>query len=163
MNWASAVVAPSSLLALASTVHVGGALVRKHRSALRSWLHPVLLPSFLFAVVPWVFPTPRQLAMGLCFQKLEGFEEAAKGRRPRWRRLRRDMRRAGVARGLADEAIGLVRERAMLLRRMAVLGRTKKLFELWHVFHNPLVYVMLGIAAVHISLAIYFGYSIPGR
>lgn len=95
-------------------------------------------------------------------RRIEG-EEAAAGRRPRWRRLRRDVRRAGVDRGLADEAIRLVRERATLLRRMAMLGRTKKLFELWHVFHKPLVYLMLVIAAVHIGIAIYFGYSFPRR
>lgn len=44
---------------------------------------------------------------------------------------------------------------------MARLGRTKRLFELWHVFHKPLVYVMLAIAAVHIGLSIYLGYSFP--
>jgi hypothetical protein len=64
VNWTSAA-APSSLLALASVLHLGFALVRKQRGGLRSWLHPVLLPSFLFAAVPWVFASPRQLAIGL--------------------------------------------------------------------------------------------------
>lgn len=65
MNWTSAVAAPSSLLGLATTLHIGLTLVRKHRSAPKSWLRPVLLPSLLFVVVPWVFQTPRQLVMGL--------------------------------------------------------------------------------------------------
>ena len=33
--------------------------------------------------------------------------------------------------------------------------------RLWHVFHKPLVYVMFVIAAVHVVVALYFGYS-PG-
>ena len=48
------------------------------------------------------------------------------------------------------------------MRRIAFLGRTRKLFELWHVLHKPLVYVMLAIAAVHVFVAVYFGYA-PGR
>jgi len=95
--------------------------------------------------------------------RIEGLEQRERGRRLRWRRLRRQLRRAGVRRDLAQDAIRLIRERNTLLRRIATLGRTKKLFELWHVFHKPLVYLMLAIAALHIGLAIYFGYSVPGR
>jgi hypothetical protein len=96
-------------------------------------------------------------------RKVHAFEEEEVGHRLRWRRLRRDLRRARVSRTLLDETIRLVRERVALERRIANLARTKKLFELWHVFHKPLVYVMLAIAAVHIGLAIYFGYSFPRR
>lgn len=95
--------------------------------------------------------------------KIHGFEQASAGRRLRWRRLRRELRQAGVDRDLVENAIALVRERDALLRRIANLSRTKKLFEMWHVFHRPLVYLMLAIAALHIGLAIYFGYSVPGR
>ena len=58
--------------------------------------------------------------------------------------------------------IRLTAARATLLRRAAYLQRTKKLFDLWHVFHLPLVYLLLVIAAAHIGLALYMGY-VPFR
>jgi len=79
----------------------------------------------------------------------------------RFRRLGRRMRAAGVPHGLVKQTISLAAERGALMRRIAFLGRTKKLFELWHVLHKPLVYVMLAIAALHVFVAVYFGYS-PG-
>jgi len=79
----------------------------------------------------------------------------------RFRRLGRRMRAAGVPHALVTQTVGLASERAALMRRLAFLGRTKKLFELWHVLHKPLVYVMLVIAALHVFVAVYFGYS-PG-
>ena len=81
----------------------------------------------------------------------------------RFRRLGRRLRRAGVAPELARQTVTLAAERAALMRRLAFLGRTKKLFELWHVLHKPLVYVMLAIAALHVFVAVYFGYSPGGR
>lgn len=76
--------------------------------------------------------------------------------------LRRRLRSAGVPAHLVKQTITLAGERAALMRRIAFLGRTKKLFELWHVLHKPLVYVMLVIATIHVVVAVYFGYS-PGR
>ncbi len=59
----------------------------------------------------------------------------------------------------SHEVASLVRERAILLRRMETLARSKKLFEAWHVFHKPLVYVMFLIAMVHLLVAFYMGYA----
>ena len=59
----------------------------------------------------------------------------------------------------SDEIDALHREREVLVRQLAGLERTKKLFELWHVFHRPLVWLMFAIAAVHVALALYMGYS----
>ncbi len=42
-------------------------------------------------------------------------------------------------------------ERASLARRLAHLERTRRLFELWHVFHRPLVYGLFVIVAVHVA------------
>ena len=50
-------------------------------------------------------------------------------------------------------------ERVLLLRRLAHLNRTKRLFSMWHVFHQPLVYVMFAIATLHVGVAIYLGYA----
>ncbi|HQR47460.1 MAG TPA: hypothetical protein PK598_15785 [Thermoanaerobaculia bacterium] len=76
---------------------------------------------------------------------------------------RRAEEAAAAARGthaMDAEISALDGERALLARRMKNLARTKKLFDLWHVFHKPLVYVMFTIAAVHVALAVYMGYSV---
>jgi hypothetical protein len=77
--------------------------------------------------------------------------------------LLRELERSGVGRELLSEASHLIAERAFLLRRVAYLNQTKKLFGLWHVFHLPLVYLMFFIAAFHVLVAIYFGYSFSVR
>ena len=59
---------------------------------------------------------------------------------------------------LRESVIGLATGRATLLRRMASLRRTKRLFDLWHVFHMPLVYVMFAIVIGHVGLTLYMGY-----
>ncbi|MBZ5589335.1 MAG: hypothetical protein LAO05_12305 [Acidobacteriia bacterium] len=73
--------------------------------------------------------------------------------------LRRRIRHDGVGARTLHDVIALTVERALLLRRLAYLKRTKKLFELWHIFHRPLAYVMLAIVVVHVATAIYFGYA----
>lgn len=73
--------------------------------------------------------------------------------------LHRELSAAGVSPSRLVVADGLIRERATLLRRIATLDVSKKLFHLWHVFHRPFVYVMLAIASVHVAVALYFGYA----
>jgi len=58
-----------------------------------------------------------------------------------------------------DDAVALMAERAKVLRNVAYLQRTKRLFDLWHVFHMPLVFVMLVIALLHIAIVVYLGYA----
>jgi hypothetical protein len=60
---------------------------------------------------------------------------------------------------VAAEAGQLLRERAFLHRRLRYLQRTRRLFASWHVFHQPLVYLMFIIAAFHVSLSVYLGYG----
>jgi hypothetical protein len=74
-------------------------------------------------------------------------------------RLRRELRRAGVDRALAGGVTASMGERLRLIRRLAYLNRTRRLFAMWHVFHQPLVYVMFAIAALHIGVAAYLGYA----
>ncbi len=52
---------PASLTAL----HLALGMFRRHRAAGRSWFSPFVLPSFLFILVPWVWPTPAGLAAGV--------------------------------------------------------------------------------------------------
>lgn len=59
---------------------------------------------------------------------------------------------------LHEDVIELATEHAVLRRRMAYLRKTKQLFDLWHVFHMPLVYVMFAIVVLHVALTLYMGY-----
>jgi len=74
----------------------------------------------------------------------------------------RDMRASGTGRGdpVQREIARLESERALLSRRLVHLERTKRVFSAWHVFHQPLVYLMFAVAAIHVALAVYMGYSI---
>lgn len=81
------------------------------------------------------------------------------------RRLRHEARalRAAVeaidgAPSVHDDVIAIATERAGLRRRMASLHTTKRLFELWHVFHMPLVYIMFAIVVAHVAITLYMGY-----
>jgi hypothetical protein len=76
------------------------------------------------------------------------------------RGLRAEIRRSGLDPGRLEELVSLIGERTTLLRRIAYLGRTKRLFARWHVFHQPLVYLMLAIAALHVAVAFYMGYAL---
>ena len=78
-------------------------------------------------------------------------------------RLRRELGSAGLTHEKLAQAVAVIAERANLLRRIAYLKKTKKLFDLWHVFHRPLAYVMMVIVTVHIAAAIYFGYAFVVR
>jgi len=74
----------------------------------------------------------------------------------------RALAESDVPQPLREEIARLTLERGLVLRRAAYLQRTKTLFEAWHVFHLPLVYLLLVIAAAHIALAVYMGY-VPFR
>ncbi len=58
--------------------------------------------------------------------------------------------------------VGLFEERARLQQRRHALAATKRLFDLWHVFHLPLVWVMFAIVSLHVAVALYLGY-VPFR
>ena len=78
------------------------------------------------------------------------------------RALDRELEASGVAAAVRGGVIRITAGRATLLRRAAYLQRTKKLFAVWHVFHLPLVYLLLVIATAHIGVALYMGY-VPFR
>jgi hypothetical protein len=84
------------------------------------------------------------------------FGEMTLGRK--LRTLASELERSNLSLERREDVVRLTTRRALLLRRTAYLRRTKQLFDLWHVFHLPLVYVLLVIAAAHIGVAIYLGY-----
>jgi hypothetical protein len=88
------------------------------------------------------------------------FGEVVLGRK--LRRLDQSLERGGVPPHQRTRITSLAAERALVLRRTAYLLQTKKLFDLWHVFHLPLVYLLLLIAVGHIAIVLYLGY-VPFR
>jgi hypothetical protein len=65
-----------------------------------------------------------------------------------------------VQRDGALATVSLIAERAMLQRRLALLEKTKRLFDLWHVFHQPLVYFLFAIVLLHVAVVTYMGYTV---
>lgn len=72
--------------------------------------------------------------------------------------LQRELAHAGMGAELLHDAVHVIAERAALIRQAAYLEKTKKLFDLWHIFHMPLVYVMFAIVALHVAVTLYMGY-----
>jgi hypothetical protein len=73
--------------------------------------------------------------------------------------LRRQLKSANVDLDAVNALVTLAVEHASLARRLQHLERTRRLFELWHVFHRPLVYGMFVIVALHVGIALYLGYG----
>jgi hypothetical protein len=82
----------------------------------------------------------------------------------RWKlhRLGRTLAASGLAPADRHALLALTLERALLVRRIAYLERTKAAFALWHVFHLPFVYFLMLIVAVHVGVTLYLGY-VPFR
>lgn len=64
--------------------------------------------------------------------------------------------------GMSARLHSLFAERADLQQRRHALSVTKRVFDLWHVFHLPLVWVMFAIVTLHVAVALYLGY-VPFR
>ena len=88
------------------------------------------------------------------------FGELSIGRKVR--AFERDLASSGVPERMRRDLTRLSAERALVLLRAEDLQRTRQLFQLWHVFHLPLVYLLLAIATLHIGLTLYMGY-VPFR
>lgn len=97
---------------------------------------------------------PRLTVGGLLFGEI--------GLRRRLARLRHELSASGLPVAQRDTLLRLTSERALLVRRIAYLEKTKAAFGLWHVFHVPLVYFLLIIACVHVGITLYLGY-VPFR
>lgn len=49
--------------------------------------------------------------------------------------------------------------RAILRRRIALLGQVQQLFHYWHVIHKPFAIIMYVIMVIHIAVALWTGYG----
>ena len=70
-----------------------------------------------------------------------------------------EQRSGGAASARLKQAL---EERVRLQQRRHTLAATKRLFDLWHVFHLPLVWVMFAIVSLHVAVSLYLGY-VPFR
>ena len=70
-----------------------------------------------------------------------------------------EQRSGGAASASLKQAL---EERVRLQQRRHPLAATKRLFDLWHLFHLPLVWVMFAIVSLHVAVSLYLGY-VPFR
>jgi hypothetical protein len=62
-------------------------------------------------------------------------------------------------RQLVNDTLATISERAVLLRRIAYLKKTTRLFDLWRVYHKPLAILMALIVILHVATVAYLGYA----
>jgi hypothetical protein len=79
----------------------------------------------------------------------------------RLRRLTRHLRRGKthVSEDDIRKIVGLAKEEAMLVRRMARMDAMTRTLHYWHVFHKPFAYIMITIMMIHVAVAVSFGYT----
>ncbi|MFC1791798.1 hypothetical protein ACFL0I_04965 [Gemmatimonadota bacterium] len=73
--------------------------------------------------------------------------------------LRRALLELSGAEEEPEDLLGLLREEGRREIQIALLHPFQRLFRYWHVFHLPLAIVMFLILAVHVTVAILFGYA----
>lgn len=57
-----------------------------------------------------------------------------------------------------DNLIEIVKQKSLLLRKMALLSTIQPMFHYWHVVHKPFAYVMIIIMIIHVAVTLLFGY-----
>ncbi|MCJ7628810.1 MAG: hypothetical protein MUO50_10540 [Longimicrobiales bacterium] len=80
-------------------------------------------------------------------------------RRRREREIRSLLMGGGGSEAFRRGTVALALEEARLGTQVALLRPFRRLFRYWHVFHLPLAIVMFLILAVHVTVAILFGYA----
>jgi hypothetical protein len=81
--------------------------------------------------------------------------------RKRIRTLRRTLLSQGVAPRAVSSLTDALQRQAQLERQLVWLQPFQRLFRYWHVFHLPFAIIMFLILAVHVGVAIAFGYGWP--
>ena len=76
------------------------------------------------------------------------------------RRCRRELSLTlDLPRPALNELATIVRQKALLKRRILYWEQLRRLFHYWHVIHKPFAVVMYVIMAVHIGIALWTGYG----
>ena len=73
--------------------------------------------------------------------------------------LARELRKRHLAPAVRRRVIAMARMRYVLARRIAVLEKLRTVFYHWHVIHMPFTIIMAVILAIHVGVAIAFGYT----
>ena len=55
----------------------------------------------------------------------------------------------------------LILRQRKLLKRLAVLDASQRLFSFWHIFHKPFTLLATVLIFAHIAITTYFRYGIP--
>ncbi len=118
----------------------------------RSGLPEAELEAALAVPLPAV--APRGLASSLALAVAEDVRGRA-----RQRKVRGLLRSHGVPARDRRELLRLAREQGRLRQQVLLLRPFQRLFRYWHVFHLPLAIVMFLILAVHVGVAVLFGYT----
>ncbi len=66
--------------------------------------------------------------------------------------------RSSLARRERRRVVDLAQRRAIIARRKITFDIMDQFFRYWHVLHRPFVWIMFAIVAVHIGVAMLFGY-----
>jgi hypothetical protein len=79
----------------------------------------------------------------------------------RWRsrQLSQRLARTRVPVTLQRDLVAAVQQQITLEQRMTLLTPLQRMFRYWHLFHLPLTVVMALVLAVHITVAVLFGYT----
>jgi hypothetical protein len=75
--------------------------------------------------------------------------------------MRLRLARSSVPQQARDRLVSLLLEEERIRHQISWLKPFQRLFRYWHVFHLPLAIVMLLVLAVHIGVAVAFGYGWP--
>ncbi len=113
-------------------------------------------PAAAAAVARWAPPAHLTPARGLLTDVLR-----ADLLRPwmRWRLARALGHQAGLTPTAARRLARSAMRRALLTRRLGGAAAMERLFHHWHVLHRPFVWIMFLVVAVHVGVAVLFGYS----
>jgi len=57
-----------------------------------------------------------------------------------------------------EKAIGIIRKQAALSKKILFLGKTERVFHLWHVVHRPFSYTFAILVLIHVSVVVLLGY-----
>jgi hypothetical protein len=107
----------------------------------------------LFGAAP---APPRSTVRALGYAVREDWQ-----RRRRARGVRRALRRARFNPGERVRFGALLQRRMRLEQQIALLAPFQRLFHYWHVLHLPVALLMFLALAVHVTLAVLFGYAWP--
>jgi hypothetical protein len=106
----------------------------------------------------FITPSTKDLPRGLLRSLALGLRMDAEGHRQQ-RLLKMAIREADIDGPARRKLFGLANRHRRLAQQRILLAPFQRMFRYWHTFHLPLAIVMLIVVAIHIGVAIAFGYA----